>query len=60
MVENSLGGSTEAMLQAGGQNPNVGDDRPWRKRGGYLQKTLRHLSQYKLEVEVEVRIMSTL
>lgn len=28
--------------------------------GGYLQKTLRRPSQYKLEVEVEVRVMHTL
>ncbi|MCH99384.1 hypothetical protein A2U01_0020396 [Trifolium medium] len=46
------------MLRAGGRNPSWrsesehGDDR--RCKRGYLQITLRRLSRYKLEVEVEL------
>jgi hypothetical protein len=36
-----------------------GDDRLCKKRG-YLQKILRHPNQYKLKVEVDVRIKHTL
>jgi hypothetical protein len=49
----------EEMLRVGGRNPSMEmtDDA---KKGGYLQITLRRPSQYKLEVEVDVRIMHTL